>query len=145
MGRGLPRTRKPLIKRLERLSTRRELTRAVPTLFWPCRRFPSTLQEGLSLREDQTPLLQCLRWVSPRRAPPSLQPLLPGCHRNRPTRSGPASRRLTGPRPPPPGQPPAPDWSSGKRCGAPLYPPQSRGRGQRAGFAGAAVGQVGCP
>lgn len=41
-------------------------------------------------------LLECLRRVSPRRAPHSLQPLPPGCHRNRPTKSRPASRYPAG-------------------------------------------------
>lgn len=36
--------------------------------------------------------------------------------------SGPECLGLRGPEPPPPGQPPAPDWSSGKHCGAPGSP-----------------------
>jgi hypothetical protein len=38
------------------------------------------------------PLPKRLQWVSPRRTPSSLPPLPPGCHRNWPTRSRPASR-----------------------------------------------------
>lgn len=101
-GGGLPRTRKVFIKGLRRLSAGVSWELHQPSFAASLLRVHA-LGGGPPAAEPD-PLLPVTGVPAPRARLP------PGCHRNPPARSGPASRSGTGPLPPPRGQPPAPDW-----------------------------------